>query len=86
MGALTRMPKYDKVWGWINSLNISQEDGGNGYEAGIHLLLRFMPDKELDMVIAEIESYCETCLVEHDQCSMTDDCPCCEDTKQQLFA
>ena len=80
----TRQPKYNKIWDWIGDFNTSPEDGGNGFETGIEMLLRFMPDNELDMVIAEMESYCPTCMVpEHDACSMTDGCPCCENTKQR---
>jgi len=80
----TRQPKYDKIWDWVYNLNASPEDGGNGYEMGIEMLLRFMTDEQLDMVIDHIDSYCQTCLVpEHDTCSMTDGCPCCDETKLQ---
>lgn len=35
----------------------------------------------------DVADYCKECRVpEHDTCSMTDGCPCCEQTKQQQLS
>ena len=82
MGQATRQPKYSRVWGQVN-------DTWESSRRLIEKMLLILSDEQLDQLLSEIErdERCETCQVpDHDVCSMTDGCPCCEDTKQQVHA
>lgn len=40
-------------------------------------------EMRLDATVTIGEGYCSDCIVfEHDVCSLTDGCPCCDETKQ----
>lgn len=47
MGQVTRQPKYDKFWAWV-------DPSLDGYSAAIDMLLRMLSDEELDQLLTEI--------------------------------
>ncbi len=69
-----------------------------GYSAAIDMLLRMLTDEQLDQLLVDTarvqddedadedkDEYCKECRVEdHDTCSMTDGCPCCDNTKRNV--
>ena len=72
MGQMTRQAKYDKFWATIDETIEARGDV-------IDYLLRLLSNAKLDDAL----QCCAECRVEHhDQCSMTDGCPCCDDTRR----